>query len=38
MRCKAATFKVSLINLKRTLGKSITDYISVVVLLVEGFE
>ena len=32
---KAAILKVSLINFKSTLGKSIINYISVVVLLVE---
>ena len=37
MRFKAATLKVSLINSKSTLGKSIANYISVVDLLVEGF-
>ena len=37
MRFKAATLKVSLINSKSTLGKSITNYISVLDLLVEGF-
>ena len=36
MRFKAATLNVSLINCKSTLGKSITNYISVVVLFVEG--
>ena len=35
MRFKAAISKVSLINFKSTLGKSITNYISVVVSLVE---
>ena len=37
MRFKAATLKFSLINFKSTLGKFITNYISEVVLLVEGF-
>ena len=37
MRFKAATVKVSLSIFKTTLGKSITNYISVVVLLDEGF-
>ena len=35
MRFKAATLKVALINFKRTLGKFITNYISVVVVPVE---
>ena len=35
MRFKRAILKVSLINFKSTLGKSITNYISVVVLLVD---
>ena len=35
MRFKAAILKVSLISFKITLGKSITNYISVVVLLVQ---
>ena len=38
MRFKAATLNVPLINVKGIYGKSITNYISVVVLLVEGFE
>ena len=38
MRFKAATLNVSLINFKSTFSKSITNYISVVVLLVDGFE
>ena len=37
MRFKEATLKVSQINFKSTLGKFITNYISVVVLPVEGF-
>ena len=37
MRFKADTLKVSLINFKRTLGKSIKSYVSVVVLVVGGF-
>ena len=37
MHFKAATLKVSRINFKSTLGKFITNYISVVVLLVEDF-
>ena len=36
MRFKAATLNVSLINFKSTLGKSITNYIFVVVLFVVG--
>ena len=36
MRFKAAILNVSLINFKSTLDKSITNYISVVVLFVEG--
>ena len=36
MRFKAATLKVSLVNFKCTLGNFITNYICVVVLLVEG--
>ena len=36
MDFKAAILKVSLINFKSILGKSITNYMSVVVLLVEG--
>ena len=35
MRFKAATLNVSVINFKSTLGKFITNYISVVVLFVE---
>ena len=37
MRFKAATLKVSLINFKSTLDKSITNYIPEVVLYVEHF-
>ena len=37
MRFKAATLKVSQINFKSFLGKFITNYITAVVLLVEGF-
>ena len=37
MYFKAATLKVSRINFKSTLGKFITNYISVVVLFVECF-
>ena len=37
MRFKAATLKVSLTNFKSNLDKSITNYISKVVLYVELF-
>ena len=37
MGFKVATLDVSLINFKTALYKSITNYISVVVLLVVGF-
>ena len=37
MRFKAATLKVSQISFKSFLGKFITNYITTVVLLVEGF-
>ena len=37
MHFKAATVKVARINFKSAFGKFITNYISVVVLLVEDF-
>ena len=37
MDFKAATLEVSRINFKSTLSKFITNYISIAVLLVEGF-
>ena len=37
MHFKPATLKVWRINFKSTLGKFITNYISVVVLLIEDF-